>query len=226
MSHLLRPNADTDHDDEHDFYHSYGWHIDTEHHGSLDLQTIEIDWLNQDDATVADLLINEYEYLNECEIDQLISKARSVCEYANELNNLLSDAVEFYNAKDVKNVVRSLRLAKNVEQEHGDAPATDRLAEQLLAEVVHYPLLFVQGEDAYCLIDQCDQDMDALCANLLANYTPDQLPECVYGEPKSLNYRFFHDFQANDKSYRLAYTTGDGGMISLDRIDYGDMDIF
>ena len=88
-------------------------------------------------------------------------------------------------------------------------------------KIVHYPLLFVQGEEAYELIEQCDNDLESACENL-TNYIPDELPEPVEGEPKSFNYRFFHHFKLKNKSYRLAYTTGDGGMLSLDQIVYGD----
>lgn len=92
--------------------------------------------------------------------------------------------------------------------------------------IYHYPLFFAQGQDAYELIERADATIGTNQAaavferDLVSSYSPDELPEPVEGEPPCLNYRFFHQFTVGDRSYRYAYTTGDGGCFSLDMVVY------
>lgn len=90
-------------------------------------------------------------------------------------------------------------------------------------KIVHYPLMFAQGENAYDLIDKSDEDLDKFCEFLVRNYYPDNLPEPVDGEPKSYNFRFIYPFVCDGEHYRFAYTTGDGGCFSFEKIIYGDL---
>ena len=85
----------------------------------------------------------------------------------------------------------------------------------------HYPVFFAQGETAYDLIDECDNDLERLCKSLIDYVSHlDEMPDPVDGEPKSFSYRFIHDFKHHDQNYRLMYTTGYGGLLSLDLIIY------
>lgn len=87
-------------------------------------------------------------------------------------------------------------------------------------KIVHFPLFFAQGSEAYDLIEQSDLNLEKFCENLVLNYTPDTLPEPVEGEPLPLNYRFIYPFVYQHEHYRFAYTTGDGGCFSFDKIEY------
>lgn len=91
--------------------------------------------------------------------------------------------------------------------------------------ITYTPLFFAQGDDAYKLIEESDVavDLQKFCENLVINYSPDELPEPIEGEAPAHNYRFCWHFKFNNKNYRFAYTTGWGGLFTLDMISYGDL---
>ena len=91
-------------------------------------------------------------------------------------------------------------------------------------KIVHFPLLFVQGDEAIDLIEESDLNLDKFCESLVRDYTPDHLPEPIEGEPKSFNYRFIYPFVYRGEHYQFAYTTGDGGCFSFDKIVYEDFE--
>jgi hypothetical protein len=81
----------------------------------------------------------------------------------------------------------------------------------------HFPLLFVQGETAYELIEM-DEDRNEFI-RALGDYLPDELPPAVEGEPPALNYRVDFRHQEGERNYRIGYTTGDGGCLTVDLIE-------
>lgn len=92
-------------------------------------------------------------------------------------------------------------------------------------KITHYPLMYLQGEEAYRLIEESDlaNDLQKFCEQLVEAYTPDELPEPVEGEPPQYNYRFFWHFLYKNNNYRFAYTSGCGGLFSLHLIKYGEL---
>lgn len=79
----------------------------------------------------------------------------------------------------------------------------------------HYPILFLQGDEAYNLIDLDEQDRDQFI-NVIREYIPDNLPDPIDGEPEQLNYRINFRTTIGSKLYRIGYTTGDGGCLGID----------
>ena len=80
----------------------------------------------------------------------------------------------------------------------------------------HYPILFLQGDEAYNLIDLDEQDRDQFI-NVIREYIPDNLPyDSIDGEPAPLNYRINFRTTIGSKLYRIGYTTGDGGCLGID----------
>jgi hypothetical protein len=72
------------------------------------------------------------------------------------------------------------------------------------------PVIFLQGEEAYQIID-LDRD---LMVTRLMEYLPDDLhtqEETVQVDPKKMNYRIV--FSHNE--YTIGYTTGDGGCLGV-----------
>ena len=82
----------------------------------------------------------------------------------------------------------------------------------------HYPVIFLQGDEAYNLIDIDEKDRDQFI-NSLIDYLPDNLPEAVDGEPAPLNYRISFLHTIGSKTYRIGYTTGFGGCLGVDLIE-------
>jgi hypothetical protein len=86
-------------------------------------------------------------------------------------------------------------------------------------EFWHKPLLFVQGEEAYNLIELDELDRD-LFLEALWNCLPEHIDDIENkpGRPQPLNYRVeFHTVEAGE-TYRIGYTTGDGGCLGVDLI--------
>lgn len=82
----------------------------------------------------------------------------------------------------------------------------------------HYPMFFLQGDEAYNLIDLDEQDRDQFI-NAIREYIPDNLPDPIDGEPAPLNYRINFRTAIGSKVYRIGYTTGDGGCLGVDLIE-------
>jgi hypothetical protein len=129
----LIDDADTSYEDAHDWYNAYGWHWSTEHHGDVSLQAVEYDWLDDDDddAVIAKLMV-EYPDLLEDEAASIVEKARDIRDTGIQIESLLSDAVEAYERGDEDAVIYALDRANEIENEHGDAPASLSLRHQLL----------------------------------------------------------------------------------------------
>jgi hypothetical protein len=74
------------------------------------------------------------------------------------------------------------------------------------------PVIFLQGEEAYQIIDLDDIDRDLMVTRLM-DYLPDDLKtvETVQVDPKKMNYRIV--FSHNE--YTIGYTTGDGGCVGV-----------
>jgi hypothetical protein len=75
------------------------------------------------------------------------------------------------------------------------------------------PVIFLQGEEAYQIIDLDDQNRDLMVTRLM-EYLPDDLhtqEETVQVDPKKMNYRIV--FSHNE--YTIGYTTGDGGCLGV-----------
>lgn len=71
------------------------------------------------------------------------------------------------------------------------------------------PVIFLQGEEAYKIIDLDDHD---LMVKSLMEYLPDDLhtqEETV--QVKKMNYRIVF----NHNEYTIGYTTGDGGCVGV-----------
>jgi transcriptional regulator CtsR len=84
--------------------------------------------------------------------------------------------------------------------------------------VKHYPIVFLQGDEAYNLIDLDEKDRDQFI-NAIREYIHDDLPDSVNGEPATLNYRINFRTTIGSKVYRIGYTTGDGGCLGVDLIE-------
>ena len=82
----------------------------------------------------------------------------------------------------------------------------------------HYPMFFLQGDEAYNLIDLDEQDRDQFI-NVIREYIPDNLPDPIDGEPAPLNFRINFRTTIGSKVYRIGYTTGDGGCLGVDLIE-------
>jgi len=82
----------------------------------------------------------------------------------------------------------------------------------------HYPVFFLQGDEAYNLIDLDEQDRDQFI-NVIREYIPDNLPDPIDGEPAPLNFRINFRTTIGSKVYRIGYTTSDGGCLGVDLIE-------
>ena len=129
----LRPGATTSHESAQEWYDAYGAYVpepDQEGSQQIEVQAIEYDWLDGSDDDVAQLLANDG-IAGQIAID-LITLARDVRRAAEEIEDILDQAVEAYNDDDLVGVIDALTSAASAESEHGDTPATDFLADQLL----------------------------------------------------------------------------------------------
>lgn len=116
-----------------EWYENYGAHLDTESTGSVMIQSIDYDWLDEkDDATLLADHRDDLDMLTDDEALALISMARNVRAAADDVVSLLRDAAEACEKGDKDAVVEALLAASSLESEHGDDPATQYLADQLL----------------------------------------------------------------------------------------------
>ena len=76
------------------------------------------------------------------------------------------------------------------------------------------PVIFLQGNEAYDIIDLDDKDRDIMIKSLM-EYLPDVLPEPENIEPENLNYRIVFTHNEGDRKYTIGYTTGDGGCVGV-----------
>lgn len=136
----LGTDADTSHEDSRGWYESYGWHLTTENAGDVCLQAVEYDWLDGSDAAAVRKLRASDSDLTSDDAEAIVERAREVRDAAESVCGLLDDAVQAYEARDLDRCRRALLDAYIAESDHGDAPATQSLAGELLATV--------EGEDA------------------------------------------------------------------------------
>lgn len=130
----LTIDADTSHEDARDWYSAYGWHLPTEHGGDVCHDAVEYDWLDDDDDVVVKKLMASRAHLRRSEAEGIVSAARSIREAAEELEALLGDAVDAYEAGDVEACITALDAAEALESDHGDTPASSALRNELLVE--------------------------------------------------------------------------------------------
>ena len=72
------------------------------------------------------------------------------------------------------------------------------------------PVIFLQGEEAYKIIDLDDHDRGLMVKSLM-EYLPDDLQKEETVQVKKMNYRIV--FTHNE--YTIGYTTGDGGCVGV-----------
>jgi hypothetical protein len=143
----LRPDADTSHADARDMYDSYGYHASSEHHGDFMLQTVEYDWLddNDDDNVIAKTIMALPDPRDDDDVDDLacvaadlVSRARGVRDDMEEIEAELAAAIKCYESGDVDGVIEHLDAASSLESDHGDDPAARTLRERLLRDTYTY----------------------------------------------------------------------------------------
>lgn len=165
---VLRPNADTTHQDAAYWYACYGAHISTEAAGDVEVQAVDPEWLAQDldDEEIAAKIREECAAIafSSDELEELISLARQVWDAATTVCNLLDTAVEDYTAGDLDGVLEHLRAAREVETEHGDDPATSELVEKLIEPKTAWRV--------YCCPDGC-------CASYCGEYDTQEEAEAI-----------------------------------------------
>lgn len=130
----LKLVQDPEYKDAREWYADYGWHFSTQNVGHLLLQVVEYDWLDQDDAEVVRLLMQEYDELLEDEAMAITHKAREVREAAEEIESLLQEAIEAHENGDLHSTIQALDISAATEMAHGDCPATRALRRLLLEE--------------------------------------------------------------------------------------------
>lgn len=131
----LRPNANTCHDDGAEMYSCYGAHITTEKAGDICIQSVDYEWLDDDDdANVVAKLLESTTGLDEDEAFTLVEMARRIRTDMDGIESMLDEAVEAYETGDLEATIEALRNCSSNESEHGDNPSTSALIEQLLME--------------------------------------------------------------------------------------------
>ena len=135
MKLALKLNADTEHETAQEWYGSYGAHISTDNHGDLTHDTVDFDWLDDDDSEIVERLQEIYEDLSEDEAESLVALARGIREAAESVVSNLEAAVEAYEANDIDAVIEALDAASSEERDHGDDPSAKQLRKQLIEEV-------------------------------------------------------------------------------------------
>lgn len=132
---VLIADADTNHEDARDGYDAFGYHVSTDGEGVM-LQEVEYDWLDDlDDDEIVDKLSMDHPEADRPALAHLVRMARSVRETAEEVEGLLDEAVEAYEAGDVDGVIDALDRCENVETRRGGAaPAALGLRSKLLRE--------------------------------------------------------------------------------------------
>lgn len=134
-SNALVTDADTSHEDSRGWYDSYGWHFTTENAGDVCLQAVEYDWLDGSDAAAVRKLRAADSDITSDEAEAIVERAREIREAAESICGLLDEAVEAYESGDLDRCRRALLAAYSEESDHGDAPAAQSLAGELLAIV-------------------------------------------------------------------------------------------
>jgi hypothetical protein len=134
MKLALKLNADTGHESAEEWYGSYGAYISTDH-GDLTHDTVDYDWLDDDDSEIIERLQESDEDLSEDEAKSLVALARRIREAAESVVSNLEAAVEAYEADDIDAVIDALDAASSEERDHGDDPSARQLRKQLIEEV-------------------------------------------------------------------------------------------
>ena len=103
-----------------EWYDAYGWNLSTEHAGDVILQAVEYDWLDESDESVLEKLMAEHENLTDDEALEIVAKARSIRQDAEEIEARLIEAVKAYHAGEPDECLAALDRAKAVSVPHGD----------------------------------------------------------------------------------------------------------
>ena len=130
----LRPNADASHEDARDWYYSYGWHLSTEHAGDVTHDAVEYDWLDDSDESAVAKLRQSDSRIRHSEAEAIVERARDIRDAAESICDTLDSAATAYEARDLTACKAALLAAYDAESDHGDAPATESLADALLVE--------------------------------------------------------------------------------------------
>jgi hypothetical protein len=131
-SYLAPGAAAAAHESAREWYHSYGAHVSTERCGDLCVQTVEYDWLDDDDDAVVARLRGDDPALSKDEARSLVHLARAVREGAEQVEAALAEALDCARRGDALACLDALDEASRIEREHGgDDPATTNLRNQL-----------------------------------------------------------------------------------------------
>lgn len=132
-----------------DWYADYGWCADNWLLGQVPLQVVEPHWLDDTESAIERTAETLYEdwpcdadasprrRQRECRAvaEELVRMARVVWDAAREVEDALRSAVAAYRRGDLEGVLKALEWAHEVESDHGGAPATDALMQDLLEEL-------------------------------------------------------------------------------------------
>lgn len=178
---VLRPDANTSHDDARNMYDCYGAHV-TDHEydqdgelvreRDIELQVVEYEWLDDDDDDAVTQKIVAEVGCSKAVAEQLLALARQVRRDMEAVERDLDEAVKAYDTGDINGVIEALRSARGKETEHGDDPSTSELVEKLLEPKTAWRV--------YCCPDGC-------CASYCGEYdTQEEAEEIAESEPIGL----------------------------------------
>lgn len=134
---VLQADADTDHIDIEDWYDSLGWHINwqADHEdGEVVHPVCTVEQLRtMSDAEILNAACPKDASGEEREAyESAIDYARSALDAAESLVATLQAAVDAYESEDSDACIRALSDASRLENEYGDDPSVQQLANQLL----------------------------------------------------------------------------------------------
>jgi hypothetical protein len=128
----LASDADTSHEDARDWYAAYGAHVSTRDAGDVTHDAVKYDWLDSPDEEVVAQLMASDDRLTHGEAEALVGLARDIRVAAESVCDLLDDAEAAYDAGDLDACKEALLSAYSQESDHGDEPATQSLASEIL----------------------------------------------------------------------------------------------
>ena len=129
----LAQNSNVSHDSAEVMYDCYGAHISTDHDGDVCIQSVDYDWLDDDQDAKA-LLAERRPDMTADECESLVSLARHIREAMEGIEDALERASCAAVDGDFAGCIEALQEARDLETDHGDDPSTSALAAQLLRE--------------------------------------------------------------------------------------------
>ena len=132
----LRANANVSHDDAAEMFGCYGWHTSTKR-GDVCLQVVDTAWLEdgKTEDEIVELLLANGSVSDRDAAEEIAAKAVSVWADMVAVEKALERAVIAYCDGNLEACVQALCDAYDQEVDHGDAPATNYLAQGLLERV-------------------------------------------------------------------------------------------